>query len=110
MEKWGVASAAIDVYLAALPPLASAANPLEEIIREKYIANFLKVEPWHDWRRTGFPQIQPVPGAFLSGIPVRIRTPASELANNDAHVRATGIDPGLEGMLYKGTNVWWGGN
>jgi hypothetical protein len=110
MEKSGVASAAIDVYLAALPPLASVANPLEEIIREKYIANYLKVEPWHDWRRTGFPQIQPVPGAFLSGIPVRIRTPASELANNDAHVRATGIDPGLDGMLYKGTNVWWGGN
>lgn len=110
MEKWGVAQAEIDAYVAALPSLSSVADPLEEIIREKYLADYLKVEVWHDWRRTGYPQIEPVPDAFLSGIPIRIRTPSSELANNEANVRATGIDPGLEGMLYKGPDVWWGGN
>jgi len=110
MQKWGVAAAAIDAYIAARPSLSTVANPLEEIIREKYIANYLKVEPWHDWRRTGYPQIQPVPNAVIAGIPVRIRTPSSELSNNEAHVMATGINPGLDGMLYKGANVWWGGN
>ncbi len=110
MQKWGVAAAAIDTYVNARPSLSTVANPLAEIIREKYIANYLKVEPWHDWRRTGHPQISPVPGGIISGIPVRIRTPASELANNQANVLATGIDPGLPGMLYKGANVWWGGN
>jgi hypothetical protein len=108
MQKWGVAAGDIDAYLAARPALASAANALEEIMREKYIANFLKIEPWHDWRRTGFPAIQPVQGAIIAGIPVRIRTPSTELANNEANVLATGINAGLDGMLYKGSDVWWG--
>ena len=110
MEKWGVDGADIDAYLAERPMLASMANPLEEIIREKWIANYLTVEPWNDWRRTGYPQIEPVPGAFLPSIPVRIRTPESELASNSANVMATGIDPGLQGMLFTGPSVWWGGS
>lgn len=110
MAKWGVAGTAIDAYVAARPPLSSVANPLAEIIREKYIANYLKAEPWHDWRRTGYPQIEPVPGAVIDGIPVRIRTPSTEVGRNAANVNATGIDPGLDGMLYRGNDVWWGGN
>jgi hypothetical protein len=109
MEKWGVAQADIDTYLAARPSLASLANPLEEIIREKWMANYLTEEPWHDWRRTGYPQIQPVSGAFLPEIPVRIRTPESELSANADNVMATGVDPGLQGMLFTGPSVWWGG-
>lgn len=105
MEKLGVASAAIDAYLAARPALAAAANPLEEIITQKYIANFLKVEPWNDWRRTGFPTLlAPVEQSLLPGIPHRIRTPGSELSNNINQVMATGIATGLEGMMVK---VWW---
>lgn len=105
MQKLGVAAAAINAYLAARPALNTLANPLEEIIREKYLANFLKVEPWNDWRRTGYPVLpSPVPQAMLTGIPQRIRTPGSELSNNINQVTATGIATGLEGMLVK---VWW---
>lgn len=105
MQKLGVSAAAITTYLAARPALNTVPNALEEIIREKYVANFLKVEPWNDWRRTGFPTLpSPVPNALLSNIPQRIRTPASELSNNINQVRATGIPTGLEGMLVK---VWW---
>jgi hypothetical protein len=100
MEKLGVPAAAIDAYLATRPPLAS----LEELITEKYIANYLKVEPWNDWRRTGFPQLEIVEEAVLPGIPQRVRTPGSELFNNSNSVRATGIPMGLEGMSVK---VWW---
>ena len=110
MEKWGVDAADISAYLAERPSLASVANPLEEIIREKWIANYLTVEPWNDWRRTGYPSIDPVPGGFLPSIPVRIRTPESELANNGENVSATGIDPGLRGMLFSGPSVWWSGS
>jgi hypothetical protein len=110
MEKMGVASADIEAYLAARPPLSSVADPLEEIITEKYVANYLKIEPWNDWRRTGYPMIEPVDGRVISGIPVRIRTPAAELSNNSANVLATGVPTGLDGMLWKSADVWWGGN
>jgi hypothetical protein len=107
MTKLGVSAGDINAYLAARPNLSIVANPLEEIITEKYIANFLKVEPWNDWRRTGYPAIpNPVPQAVLPGIPQRIRTPGSELSNNINQVKATGIPTGLEGMSVK---VWWAG-
>jgi hypothetical protein len=107
MTKLGIASATIDAYLGARPNLGVVANPLEEIITEKYIANFLKVEPWNDWRRTGYPTLpNPVPNAVLPGIPQRIRTPGSELSNNINQVTATGIPIGLEGMSVR---VWWAG-
>jgi len=107
MTKLRVDTAAITAYLAARPNLSAVTNPLEEIITEKYIANFLKVEPWDDWRRTGYPRIpNPVPNAVLPGIPQRIRTPGSELSNNINQVTATGIPIGLEGMSIK---VWWAG-
>jgi SusD/RagB-like outer membrane lipoprotein len=105
MQKVGVSAAAINTYLAALPALSTRSNPLEEIITQKYIANFLKVEPWNDWRRTGYPVLpSPVEQAMLPGIPQRIRTPGSELSSNINQVTATGIPTGLEGMSVK---VWW---
>jgi hypothetical protein len=104
MEKWGVAAGEIDAYLAARPSLTQVANPLEEIITQKYIANYLKVDPWNDWRRTGYPLLEIVEDAVLPGIPQRIRTPGSELSNNSENVRETGIDIGLDGMVAK---VWW---
>ena len=88
----------------ARPALNTLATPLEEIITQKYIANFLKVETWNDWRRTGYPKLTPVVNALLPNIPQRIRTPGSELSNNINQVTATGIPTGLDGMMVK---VWW---
>lgn len=105
MTKLGVSSAAITAYLAARPTL-TAANALQEIITEKYIANFLKTEPWNDWRRTGFPAVPIVPTAVIKTIPQRIRAPNSELSSNGAQLAATGIPTGIEGMTVK---VWWAG-
>jgi hypothetical protein len=105
MQNLGVSQSDIDAYLASRPPL-TARNTLEAIITEKYIANFLKVEPWNDWRRTGYPVLEVVEGSMLPGIPRRIRTPGAELSSNAVDVRATGIDTGLEGMSVK---VWWAG-
>jgi hypothetical protein len=105
MQRLGVPSAGITAYLASLPALSAQPNALEEIITQKYIANFLKVEPWNDWRRTGYPSLAaPVEQSVLPGIPQRIRTPGSELSNNINQVTATGIATGLEGMMVK---VWW---
>jgi hypothetical protein len=109
MERLGVAPADIDAYLAAKPPLASEVNPLEALITEKYVANFLRDEVWHDYRRTGYPQIPlPVPPAgeqlFLSAIPQRLRTPADEMQFNSQSLAAANVATGLDGMLDK---VWW---
>ena len=104
MQKLGIPAAAVTAYVNARPALNTLADPLEEIINQKYIANYLKVEPWNDWRRTGYPKLVPVANALIAGIPQRIRTPGSELSNNINQVTATGIPTGLDGMLVK---VWW---
>jgi Starch-binding associating with outer membrane len=106
MTKLGVTTAAINTYLATRPPLASVSNPLQEIITEKYVANFLKTEPWNDWRRTGYPVVPLVPQAVIPTIPQRIRAPNSELSSNSAQLAATGIPTGLDGMKVK---LWWAG-
>ncbi|HSQ32590.1 MAG TPA: SusD/RagB family nutrient-binding outer membrane lipoprotein [Gemmatimonadaceae bacterium] len=106
MTKLGVSQAAITAYLATRPALASVSNPLQEIITEKYIANFLKPEPWNDWRRTGFPVVPLVPQAVIPTIPQRIRAPNSELSSNGSQLAATGIPTGLDGMTVK---LWWAG-
>ena len=106
LTKLGVATAAINAYIATRPALATVTNPLQEIITEKYIANFLKTEPWNDWRRTGFPVVPLVPQAVINTIPQRIRAPNSELSSNGNQLAATGIPTGLEGMKVK---LWWAG-
>jgi hypothetical protein len=106
MTKLGVSTAAINAFLATRPPLASVANPLQEIIIEKYVANFLKTEPWNDWRRTGFPVVPLVPQAVIPTIPQRIRAPNSELSSNSVQLTATGIPTGEDGMTVK---LWWAG-
>ncbi|HEX6966204.1 MAG TPA: SusD/RagB family nutrient-binding outer membrane lipoprotein [Gemmatimonadaceae bacterium] len=107
MQKLGVADSATQAYLASLPSLASSANPLSDIMTQKYIVNFLNYQVWDDWRRTGYPNLTPVPGALLPSIPVRFMTPGGELSSNADNVSATGIDPGLNGMT---TRVWWDPN
>ena len=104
MERLGVPGAEIDAYLAALPPLGSEARPLEALITQKYLINFLRDEVWHDWRRTGYPVIAPVEQRVIDGIPVRLRTPASEMQFNAESLAATGVSTGLDGMLV---DVWW---
>lgn len=107
MVRLGVAQADIDAYVNAKPPLGSVANPLKELISEKFVANFLQAEVWHDFRRTGYPDDVPLVNPeerFLDAIPQRLRTPADEMQFNSDAVRNAGIDTGLPGMLNK---VWW---
>lgn len=61
MKEAGVSDANIATYLAANGTLAGTnAQKLQQIIEEKYIASFgVSVEPWTDWRRTGYPALTP---------------------------------------------------
>jgi hypothetical protein len=60
---------------------------LEKIMMQKYIAMFIQIECYSDWRRTGIPNLSPNPNAILPGIPLRLPTPQSErLYNSNAIV------------------------
>ena len=46
----------------------TAEEQLQKLIEEKYVANFsVAGEPWSDWRRTGFPLLQLLPGTLNPG-------------------------------------------
>jgi hypothetical protein len=109
MENLGVAEADIEEYLAARPALASEADPLGELMIEKYIANFLILEAYNDWRRNGYPELDPVltqvpPGVATGIIPLRFPYPDSELSRNASNVAATGVPLGYGALDVP---VWW---
>ncbi|WP_266365608.1 SusD/RagB family nutrient-binding outer membrane lipoprotein [Tellurirhabdus rosea] len=58
----GVAAQA-DAYIARQGTLTGTPDArLRQIIEEKYVANYMvAVEPWNDWRRTGFPDLSKIP-------------------------------------------------
>ena len=68
---------------------------LETIMNQKYVALFTYMEPYHDYRRTGFPQITPVTG--FTEIPLRIPVPTSERNTNPN-------TPAAQGLFAP---VWW---
>lgn len=72
---------------------------LEEIINAKYIALFFQPEAWSDWRRTGYPWLEPAAGNSTEDlIPRRLPYPASEYLHNSHNV------PG--GVVIT-MPVWW---
>ena len=57
MDDAGVIAADRNAYIAARPAL-TAANAVQIVVEEKFIANYgVAVEPWTDYRRTGFPTL-----------------------------------------------------
>jgi hypothetical protein len=61
------------------------AQKLQQIIEEKYIALFgVILEPWNDWRRTGYPNITPPTNklASVTGVPRTLFYPQSEIDFN----------------------------
>lgn len=106
MEKLGVSDGEATDYIESLQELAGAEDALEEIITQKYIANFLSLENYNDWRRTGYPELEPAVNAVTpSGeIPVRYPYPNSEYSNNAENVAETGIPIGYEALEIP---VWW---
>ena len=63
-------------------------SDLETIITQKYIALFTGPEPWTDFRRTGYPELQPNPNGTTTlnpngEIPRRLNYPQSERLRNN---------------------------
>jgi len=75
----------------------SADASIKNIITQKYIALFTTLEPYNDWRRTGYPVLTPNQNSQSKKIPVRLLTPRAERTLNS---NATVVS-----SMY--TPVWW---
>ena len=70
---------------------------LANIIQQKYIALYLTMEPYNDYRRTGFPALVPNQGSNTKTIPLRLPTSVEERQYN----------PNATVVSNVTTNVWW---
>ncbi|MBD2768228.1 SusD/RagB family nutrient-binding outer membrane lipoprotein [Hymenobacter sp. BT664] len=83
LSKFNISTAQQNTYLAANGTLsANAATALTQILTQKYIANFLQIEAWSDYRRTKQPSLTRDPTGVISTIPERLPTPQGERINN----------------------------
>lgn len=76
---------------------ATATLTLENIITQKYIALFSSMEPYNDFRRTGFPSLTPNPDGNINVIPLRLPTPQNQRLYNPNAVIVSNMT----------TPVWW---
>ncbi len=122
MEQWGVASADITTYLAAVPAASE-----ENVFTQKYLALYMQgYQAWAEYRRSctaahpkGYPTQLVHPGEItspgvtftaLSGtdIPRRVTYPQQEFTINGTSVNAAVTRMGGDDLS---TKVWWdGGN
>jgi hypothetical protein len=96
MAKVGIGNTAVNTYLASRGTL-TIGNALQLIIEEKVIANYLSIENFNDWRRTGFPAIVKVPNASVSDIPRRFLYPEVEIIGNPQAIQSAVLTD----------RVWW---
>jgi len=89
MTDAGVSAANQATYLAANGTLVGTpAQQLQQIIEEKFVANFgVVLEPWTDWRRTGYPVITPPVNAVVATTPRSLFYPQSEIDVNSNAVQ-----------------------
>jgi Starch-binding associating with outer membrane len=86
MTQAGVTAAATDTYIytgANGTLTGTESEMVKKIIEEKFVANFgVVMEPWTDWRRTGFPTITPPANALVPTTPRSLFYPQSEIDLN----------------------------
>ncbi len=76
---------------------ATSSVTLANIIQQKYIALFLTMEPFNDYRRTGFPALVPNQASNTKSIPVRLPTPDEERQYNSNATVVSNVT----------SHVWW---
>jgi len=105
----GIASRLVvdDTYFAQ-PKVAYSGTTQEKLAKigtQKWLALFFTgMEAWHDWKRTGYPDIKPGPAAFISTVPVRFMYPGSVQSLNGENYKAAIARQGADAIT---TRVWW---
>lgn len=84
MQDAGVTAGNITTYLTANGTLTGTPEEqLKQIIEEKYVAIFGEsMEPWTDFRRTGYPALTPPSNAVITSVPRSLFYPQSEIDLN----------------------------
>ncbi|WP_421774039.1 SusD/RagB family nutrient-binding outer membrane lipoprotein [Gracilimonas sp.] len=105
-NQWGVFDQAnFNAYLAN-PEVTYDTNTWEEQIGyQRWLALFPNgYEAWSEWRRLGYPDLEPNEWGALNEIPVRFTYPTSEATNNTENYNAA---VNAQGPDAPTTNVWW---
>lgn len=86
MTDAGVANADITTYLGTHGTLSAVQEEaLQQIIEEKFVASYgVALEPWTDWRRTGYPVIAPPVNAVVGFVPRSLYYPQNEVDFNSS--------------------------
>jgi hypothetical protein len=103
--QWGGTAAQAAAYLA--QPGVAFDGTREQIALQKWIALFTQgTEAWSEWRRTGYPTLDPGPKRYSDtpGIAMRLLYPPSEQAVNKAGLDAAAARQGEDDTA---TKVWW---
>ena len=98
----------VDEAYFAQPTVAYTGTTQEKLAKigtQKWLALFFSgMEAWHDWKRTGYPDIKPGPAAFINTVPVRFMYPGSVQALNGDNYKAAVARQGADAIT---TKVWW---
>lgn len=88
-----------DAFVASLPALPTSFEAAQKMIIElKYVANFLSVENYNDYRRTHYPVIIMPMGAQYPNVPVRLPYATSPKLYNKDNVPS---------VIINADKVWW---
>ena len=90
-------AAAPAAFVAAVASETAGTITLEKIISQKHSALFTEIEPYNDFRRTGFPALTPNPNGVTPQIPLRLPSSVEERLYNPNAIIVTDI--------Y--SPVWW---
>jgi hypothetical protein len=96
MSLLGIGTAAQAAYIASRP-LLTVSNAIQQIITEKYVADFLSLETYNDWRRTGFPVLTLAQNPYVNFIPRRWPYSSTEILTNPQPQQSATI----------ADRVWW---
>lgn len=104
LDYFGVTGTDASDYLASAGVAVGEGNfNLETLINQKYIALYLQMETWTDWRRTGFPKLTPI---VPPSVPRRMIYPQTErLYNLENLEKADGYTNISKDFIF--SKMWW---
>ena len=101
----GLSQADADAYLAQGTVAYTQATGLQKIAEQNWLGLFCQgIEAWTEWRRTGYPALQPAIEAVINEIPSRFTYPSIEQSVNKANYDAAVSGQGADLLT---TKVWW---